>query len=80
VENGALNSEVFVNQSVAHAQLIATFKKAEVEAHYKFGLIKAAENKGPKSIQAVIDTAVKAAKRRDWYAKKLNDFGVIVKD
>ena len=79
-ENSALNNEVFVNQSVAHAELIATFRRAEVEAARKFGLIKAAENKGPKAIQAAIETAVKAAKRRDSYAKKLNVLGVILKD
>ena len=49
-ENSGLNNEVFVNQSVAHAELIATFRRAKVEADYKFGLIKAAENKGPKAI------------------------------
>jgi hypothetical protein len=75
-----LNNEVFVNQSVAHAELVATFKRAEIEAAHKFGLIKAAENKGPKAILAAIATAEKAAKRRDSYAKKLNDLGVIVKD
>ena len=69
-----------MNQSVAHAELIATFRRAEVEADYKFGLIKAAENKGPKAIQSAIEIAVKAAKRRDSYAQKLNVFGVILKD
>ena len=79
-ENSALNNEVLVNQSVAHAELIATFRRAKVEADYKFGLIKAAENKGPKAIQAALVIAVKAAKRRDSYAKKLNVLGVILKD
>ena len=69
-----------MNQSVAHVELIATFRKAEVEADYKFGLIKAAENKGPKAIQAAVETAAKAAKRRDSYAQKLNVLGVILKD
>ena len=69
-----------MNQSVAHAELIATFRRAKVEADYKFGLIKAAENKGPTAIQAAIETAVKAAKRRDSYVQKLNLLGVILKD
>ena len=69
-----------MNQSVAHAELIATFRRAEIEANYKFGLIKSAGNKGPKAIQAAIEIAAKAAKRRDSYAQKLNVLGVISKD
>ena len=52
-----------MNQSVAHAELIATFRSAEVDAAHKFGLIKAVGNKGPKAIQAAVETAAKAAKR-----------------
>ena len=69
-----------MNQSAAHAELIATFRRAVVEADYKSGLIKSAGNKGPKAIQAAIETAAKAAKRRDSYAQKLNVLGVIPKD
>jgi hypothetical protein len=69
-----------VNQSVAHAELIATFKKAQAEATHKFGLIKAVEKKGPKAIQAAIETAAKAAKRRDSYAKSLRVLGVGLQD
>jgi hypothetical protein len=69
-----------VNQSVAHAKLIATFRRAQVDAAHKFGLIKAVETKGLKAMQAAIDTAEKAAKRRDSYAKKLNVLGVSLKD
>jgi hypothetical protein len=76
----ALDNEVLVNPSVAHAKLIATFRKAEAEAAHKFGLIKAVENKGLKAIQAAVETAAKAAKRRDSYAKKLNSLGVSLKD
>ena len=65
-----------MNQSIAHAELIATFRSAEVDAARKFELIKAVENKGPKAIQAAIATAAKAAKRRDSYAKKLSILGV----
>ena len=69
-----------VNPSVAHAELIATFKRAEADAAHKFGLIKAAAHKGPKAIQAATETAAKAAKRRDSYAKKLDTLGVNFKD
>ena len=69
-----------MNQSVAHAELIATFKRAEVDAAHKFGLIKTVENKGPKAIQAAVETAAKAANRRDSYAKKLNILGVSLKN
>lgn len=73
-------NEVPVNQSVAHAELIASFRRAEVDAAHKFGLIKSVGKKGPKAIQAAVETAVKAAKRRDSYAKKLNVLGVNLKD
>ena len=69
-----------MNQSVAHAELIATFRRAEIDAAHKFGLIKAVENKGPKAIQAAVETAAKAAKRRDSYAQKLNILGMSLKN
>ncbi len=69
-----------MNQSVAHAQLIATFRRAEVDTAHKFGLIKTVEKKGLKAIQAAVETAAKAAKRRDSYAKKLTILGVSLKD
>ena len=69
-----------MNPSVAHAELIATFKRAEADAAHKFGLIKAAAKKGPKAVQAATETAAKAAKRRDSYAKKLDTLGVGFKD
>jgi enoyl-CoA hydratase/carnithine racemase len=69
-----------VNPSIGHAEIIATFKRAEADAAHKFGLIKAAAKKGPKAIQAAVDAAAKAAKRRDSYAKKLNALGVGLKD
>ena len=69
-----------MNPSIAHAELIATFKRAEAEAAHKFGLIKAAANKGPKAIQAATETAAKAAKRRDSCAKKLEILGVNLTD
>jgi hypothetical protein len=69
-----------VNPPPAHAELIATFKRAQADAAHKFGLIKAAKKKGPKAIQTAIDTAEKAAKRRDSFAKKLAVLGVSLKD
>ncbi|MDR7304939.1 hypothetical protein [Rhodoferax saidenbachensis] len=69
-----------MNPSAAHAELIATFRRAEAEAAHKFGLIKAAGKKGPKAIQVAVETAAKAAKRRDSYAKKLSALGVDLKD
>ena len=69
-----------MNSSNAHAELIATFRRAEAEAAHKFGLIKAAAAKGPKAIQMAVETADKAAKRRDAYAKKLAALKVDLKD
>jgi enoyl-CoA hydratase/carnithine racemase len=69
-----------VNPSAAHAELIATFKQAQADAAHKFGLIKAAAQKGPKAVQVAAETAAKAAKRRDSYAKKLDTLGVSLKD
>ncbi|TQN07001.1 hypothetical protein BDD18_0080 [Acidovorax temperans] len=75
-----INQGADVNPSIAHAELIATFKRAEADAAHKFGLIKAAAHKGPKAIQAATETAAKAAKRRDSFARKLEILGVSLKD
>lgn len=69
-----------MNPSVAHAELIASFRRAQADAAHKSGLIKTVAKKGPKAIQAAVDTAAKAAKRRDAYAKKLGALGVEIKD
>ncbi|MEO8387493.1 MAG: hypothetical protein ABI893_06295 [Polaromonas sp.] len=69
-----------MNSPIANADLIATFKRAEAEAAHKSGLIKAAAAKGPRAIQMAIETADKAAKRRDAYAKNLAALGVELKD
>ena len=66
--------------SIAHADLIATYKRAQADAAHKFGLIQAAAQKGPKAIQAAVDAAAKAGKRRDAYAKKLDALGVHLQD
>ncbi|MBA4327711.1 MAG: hypothetical protein C0428_05745 [Polaromonas sp.] len=69
-----------MNQPVAHADLIATYKRAEADAAHKFGLIRLVATKGPKAIQAAMAAAGKAAKRRDSYARKLAELGVNFKD
>jgi ABC-type protease/lipase transport system fused ATPase/permease subunit len=69
-----------VNQFHPHAELIASFRKAQAEAAHKMGLIKALANKWPKAIQTAVETAAKAVKRRDSYAKKLEALWVILQD
>lgn len=69
-----------MNSSAAHAELIATFKRAQADADHKLCLIKAAANKGPKAVQAATETASKAVKRRDSFARKLDNLGVSLKD
>jgi hypothetical protein len=80
VKLNSLGNKDLVNQSIARAELTASFRKAEVDACHKFGLIKAVEKKGPKAIQAAVETAAKAAKRRDSFAKKMSVLGVSLKD
>ena len=65
-----------MNPSHPHTDLIATYRRAEAEAAHKFGLIKAAANKGPKAIAVAVEVAAKAAKRRDSFAKKLAALGM----
>ena len=69
-----------MNSSIFHAELIATFKRAEADAAHKLGLIKTVAKKGPKAIQVAIETAAKAEKRRDAFAKKLSTLGVVLDD
>jgi hypothetical protein len=72
--------KAFVNPPLHHAELISTFKRAQADAAHKQALIKTVAAKGPKAIQAAVDTAAKAAKRRDSYADKLKALGVVLKD
>ena len=65
---------------LAHAELIARYRRAQAEAAHKQDLIKAAGAKGPKAIQTAVDTALKAAKRKDSYAAKLAQLGVELGD
>ena len=69
-----------MSQFHSHAELITAFRRAQAEAAHKFGLIKVVEKKGPVAIQAAVETAEKAAKRRDSYGKKLKVLGVLIKD
>ncbi|MDI1260141.1 hypothetical protein [Aquabacterium sp.] len=69
-----------MNPPLAHADLIATFKRAQADAAHKLGLIKTASQKGPQAIKAAVDAAARAEKRRDAYAKKLSAVGVVVED
>ncbi|WP_439114663.1 hypothetical protein [Hydrogenophaga sp.] len=67
-----------MNRPLAHAELIATYKRAEADAAHKLRLINKVAQKGPKAIQAAVDTAARAEKRRDAFAKKLKALGVIL--
>ena len=67
-----------MNSPATHADLIATHKRAAADAAHKLGLIQTAAKKGPKAIQAAVETAAKADKRRATYAKKLSALGVAV--
>lgn len=69
-----------MNPPVAHAELIATYKRAKADAAHKFGLISTVAKKGPKAIQAAVDTAARAEKRRVSFAKKLSALGVVLED
>lgn len=67
-------------QPISHAELIGTYRRAQADAAHKSALIKAVAKKGPLAIRAAIETSAKAAKRRDSYAKKLSDLGIVVND
>ena len=69
-----------MTHATPHAELIATYKRAQADAAHKSALIKAVAKKGPLAIQAAVETAAKAVKRRDSYAKKLSTLGVVVRD
>ena len=65
-----------MNTSSPHADLIAAFKRAQADAEHKSALIQTVANKGPKAMQAAVETAARAAKRSDAFAKKLAALGV----
>ncbi len=69
-----------MNQSVDEpTALIAAFRRAEADAEHKLGLVQTVARKGPKAIQAAVETAAKAVKRRESFAKKLSALGVSLK-
>lgn len=49
-----------MTQAIAHAELIASYRKLAAEAAKKAELVKAAAGKGPKTIATVSETAAKA--------------------
>lgn len=61
-----------------HAALLATYQRAVADAAHKQSLILKLGNKGPKAIAAAVDTAAKAVKRRDSFARQLAQLGVDV--
>lgn len=69
-----------MTQPIAHAELIASYRKVAAEATKKAELIKAAAGKGPRTIATVVETANKAARRRDVLASKLAKLGVVLTD
>jgi hypothetical protein len=69
-----------LNQLAAHAELIAAFRRAQADEAHKSGLIQVVARKGPKAIQAAVETSAKADKRRDSFAKQLAALGVVLKD
>jgi hypothetical protein len=69
-----------VTQPIAHAELIASYRKVAAEAARKAELVKAAASKGPRTIATVSETAAKAARRRDVLAAKLAKLGVVLAD
>jgi len=69
-----------VTQPIAHAELIASYRKVAAEAARKAELVKAAASKGPRTIATVSETAAKAARRRDVLAAKLARLGVVLAD
>ena len=69
-----------MTQPIAHAELIASYRKVAAEAARKAGLTKASAGEGPRTIAAVTETANKAARRRDVLANKLAKLGVVLAD
>ena len=69
-----------MNQPIAHAELIASYRKVAAEAAKKAELIKASAGNGPRTSATVTETANKAARRRDVLASKLAKLGVVLAD
>lgn len=69
-----------MTQAIAHAELIASYRKLAAEAAKKTELVKAAAGKGPKTIATVSETAAKAVRRRDVMAARLAKLGIDLPD
>ena len=69
-----------MNQPIAHAELIASYRKVAADAAKKADLVKVASSKGPRTIASASETATKAARRRDVLASKLAKLGVVLAD
>lgn len=67
-----------MTQAAPHAELIASFRRAQADAAHKSTLITAAAKKGPIAIQTATETAAKAARRRDSFAKKMKALGLLI--
>ena len=71
-----LKMEIFVNQPIAHAELIASYKKVAADAAKKAAFALTAASKGPGVAKTTSETAAKAAHRRDVIAAKLAKLGI----
>ena len=69
-----------MNPPAPHAELIAAFRRAQADAAHKSGLIHLVAKKGPRAMEAALETAAKAVKRRDSFAAKLKALGVTLTD
>lgn len=65
-----------MTQPIAHAELIASYKKVAADASKKAALVLTSSSKGPGVLKSVSETASKAARRRDVIASKLAKLGV----
>ena len=65
-----------MNQPIAHAELIASYKKLATDAAKKAAVVLTSSSKGPGVLKSVSETASKAAHRRDVAAAKLAKLGV----
>jgi enoyl-CoA hydratase/carnithine racemase len=64
----------------AYPEFFASYQRAKADAAHKLGLISTVAKKGPKAVQAAVDTSARAEKRRDSFAKKLRSLGAGIED
>lgn len=65
-----------MNQPIAHAELIASYKKVAADAAKKAALVLTSSSNGPGVLKMASETASKAARRRDVIAAKLVKLGI----